>query len=305
MIKDLERDVANMIERVEDVRSILMTFKDLLREEQASRGKPKGLVEIEPHRYEEAVVIGDTHGDLDTLVHLLEYINIEKILGRGGLLVFLGDYVDRGDRQLETMLFVASLKIRYRGNVVTLRGNHEPPDFLPVYPHDFPEMLRAIYGGKGDEIYRISKEIFDLLPYAAICRNVAVFLHGGIPVLSTESCGYDVRCILDADHNEKILEEILWNDPIEDPDIDYAPSPRGAGYLWGETITKEFIKKTGVKIIVRSHEAVWEGYKLNHGGRVLTIFSRKGAPYYNAYAAAYRLDLRSFKGFSREHLILV
>lgn len=305
MIKELEREAANTLEKVEDVRSLLMTFKDLLREERESRDKPKGLVEIEPHRYEKAVVIGDIHGDLDTLVQLLEYADIEKILGRGGLLVFLGDYVDRGDRQLETMLFIAYLKMKYRENVITLRGNHEPPDFLPVYPHDFPEMLRAIYGSEGEEIYRISKGIFDLLPYAAVCRNVAVFLHGGIPVVSTESCGYDVRCILDADDSEKILEEILWNDPTEDPDIDYAPSPRGAGYLWGETITEEFIRKTGVKIIVRGHEPVWEGYKLNHGERVLTIFSRKGAPYYNAYAAAYIMDLRSFKGFSRENLILI
>ncbi|HWQ16243.1 MAG TPA: metallophosphoesterase family protein [Sulfolobales archaeon] len=272
-----------------------------------SRKRPKGLVEIEPHKYREAIVIGDIHGDLDTLVQILSYINVEKILKDGGLLVFLGDYIDKGDKQLETMLFIALLKKRYRGNVITLRGNHEikSPDFLPVYPHDYPEILRAIYDGEGDEIYRISRGVFDLLPYAAIYRDTAVFLHGGIPVLSTTSCWSDFRCILDADHDEKTLEEILCNDPTEDPSIGYVSSPRGAGFLWGEAITSEFIKKIGVKIIIRGHEAVREGYKLNHGARVLTIFSRKGAPYYNMYAAAYRLDLDGFNGFSKEHLVLV
>ncbi|MEM2203869.1 MAG: metallophosphoesterase family protein [Sulfolobales archaeon] len=305
MLQSLEKEVMGLVGRPGDVMVVLMSFRDLLKEELVTRSRPRGLVEIEPRRHREAVVIGDIHGDLDTLIQLLSYVNIEKILESNGLLIFLGDYVDRGSKQLETMLFIALLKKRYRGNVITLRGNHEPPDFLPVYPHDYPEILRAIYGGEGDEIYRVSRGIFDLLPYAAIYRDTVVFLHGGIPVLSTTSCWSDFRCILDADHNERTLEEILWNDPTEDPDIDYVPSPRGAGFLWGSVITNEFIKKTGVKIIVRGHEAVWEGYKLNHGARVLTVFSRKGAPYYNAYAAAYRLDLEGFSGFSEEHLVLV
>lgn len=299
------REVERLVRKPGDAVSILMSFRDVLKEEHGSRSRPRGLVEIDPHRYREAVVIGDIHGDLETLVQLLGYVDVEKILRGGGLLIFLGDYVDRGDKQLETLLLISLLKSRYRENIITLRGNHEPPSFLPVYPHDYPEILRAMYGDEGKRIYIISREIFDLLPYAAICRGVAVFLHGGVPVTSTESCGPDVRCILDADHSERVLEEILWNDPTEDPDIDYIPSPRGAGFLWGEAITSVFIRKTGVKIIVRGHEAVWEGYKLNHNMRVLTIFSRKGAPYYNAYAAAYKLDLRGFNGFSREHLILI
>ncbi|MEM2204230.1 MAG: metallophosphoesterase family protein [Sulfolobales archaeon] len=307
MLRDLEREITSLVKKPREVILELMSLKEVLMEEHMSRKRPKGLVEIEPHKYREAIVIGDIHGDLDTLVQILSYIDVEKILKDGGLLVFLGDYIDRGDKQLETMLFIALLKKRYRGNVITLRGNHEIKslDFLPVHPHDYPEILRAIYGGEGDEIYGISRGIFDLLPYAAIYRDTVVFLHGGIPVLSTTSYWSDFRCILDADHDKRTLEEILCNDPTEDPDIGYASSPRGAGFLWGEAITNEFIKKTGVKIIVRGHEAVREGYKLNHGARVLTIFSRKGAPYYNAYAAAYRLDLEGFSGFSKEHLVLV
>jgi protein phosphatase len=267
MLQNLEKEVMDLVRKPEDVMVVLMSFRDLLKEEHVARSRPRGLVEIEPRRHREAVVIGDIHGDLDTLIQLLSYVNIEKILESNGLLIFLGDYVDRGSKQLETLLFIALLKKRYRGNVITLRGNHEPPDFLPVYPHDYPEILRAIYGGEGDEIYKVSRQIFDLLPYAAIYRDTVVFLHGGIPVLSTTSYWSDFRCILDADHDKRTLEEILCNDPTEDPDIGYASSPRGAGFLWGEAITNEFIKKTGVKIIVRGMKLCGKGISLTmeHG----------------------------------------
>jgi protein phosphatase len=114
-----------------------------------------------------------------------------------------------------------------------------------------------------------------------------------------------VKCILNAEESERTLEEILWNDPIEDPDIEYTPSPRGAGYRWGEKITEIFLRKTGLKTVIRGHEAVWEGYKLNHGSRVVTIFSRKGSPYYNAYAAALLINLKDFKRIQRDNIILI
>jgi protein phosphatase len=39
------------------------------------------------------------------------------------------------------------------------------------------------------------------------------------------------------------------------------------------------------KILIRGHEPCEEGFKINHGGKVLTLFSRKGAPYFNEHGA--------------------
>jgi hypothetical protein len=33
------------------------------------------------------------------------------------------------------------------------------------------------------------------------------------------------------------------------------------------------------------------GFKINHDGKVLTLFSRKGAPYYNRYGAYLQVPL--------------
>jgi protein phosphatase len=51
------------------------------------------------------------------------------------------------------------------------------------------------------------------------------------------------------------------------------------------------LKRFDVEILIRGHEPCEEGFKINHKGRVLTLFSRKGPPYYNPYGAYLTLEL--------------
>jgi protein phosphatase len=68
-------------------------------------------------------------------------------------------------------------------------------------------------------------------------------------------------------------------------------SPRGAGKFFGKSVTETILKKIGVKVLIRGHEQCENGFKLNHDGKVLTLFSRKGTPYFNAYGAYLQLPL--------------
>jgi protein phosphatase len=77
---------------------------------------------------------------------------------------------------------------------------------------------------------------------------------------------------------------MLWSDPNETPEETCA-SPRGAGKLFGESITNTTLEKFNVKVLIRGHEPCQNGYKIDHNGKILTIFSRKGSPYFNAYGA--------------------
>ena len=63
--------------------------------------------------------IGDIHGNLAALKVLIHKINPSK----DDTVVFLGDYIDRGDHSKEVIDFIIDL--RKETQVITIRGNHE------------------------------------------------------------------------------------------------------------------------------------------------------------------------------------
>jgi hypothetical protein len=69
---------------------------------------------------------------------------------------------------------------------------------------------------------------------------------------------------------------------------------RGAGRMFGEDITERVLRAVGVKTLIRSHEPC-EGIKVNQGGKVLTLFSRKGSPYFNTRTTYLILDENALK----------
>ena len=67
------------------------------------------------------LAIGDVHGYADKLRVLWEKIGFDD---HQDMLVFLGDYVDRGEKPVEVLRFVREQVARYE-NVHALCGNHE------------------------------------------------------------------------------------------------------------------------------------------------------------------------------------
>ncbi|MEM4475615.1 MAG: hypothetical protein QW405_04300, partial [Fervidicoccaceae archaeon] len=131
----------------------------------------------------------------------------------------------------------------------------------------------------------------ELLPLAALGDwGRLVALHGGLPTRGWDVEGLGLREYLGGESESWVdaYTEILWNDPIES-DVVRLESPRGVGYLWGRPVT-EAAKRRGVELVVRGHEPCEKGYKLNHGEAVLTLFSRKGPPYFNERACVYYVE---------------
>jgi protein phosphatase len=113
-------------------------------------------------------------------------------------------------------------------------------------------------------------------------------LHGGVP--SKASTINDLAYAHEKYPRERHLEEILWSDPYEGIKGSYT-SPRGAGRLFGEDVTDRLLKMLNVRVLLRGHEPSGEGFKINHSGKILTLFSRKGPPYHNSYGAYLELNL--------------
>jgi protein phosphatase len=258
------------------------------------RLKPKG----------EAIVIGDLHGDLESLFHVLKatgFIEGAKN-GENRLLIFLGDYGDRGIHSPEVYYIVLKLKRAFPENVILMRGNHEGPDDLLAHPHDLPSHLYMKFGENSSKAYTGLRKLFDNLHNAVVVEKRYVLLHGGVP---TQARTVDDLAFAHKKHPcETHLEEILWSDPWEGLTGAYA-SPRGAGKLFGENETESFLEMLNVNILIRGHEPCANGFKINHNGRVLTLFSRKGSPYFNEKGAYLQLNLDKIvkKAFELEQFI--
>jgi len=84
-------------------------------------------------------VIGDIHGKFYLLVELMAKIKPEK----DDTLIFLGDYIDRGDMSFEVVEFL--LELNKRHNCVFLMGNHE--DMFMDFLSGINENLFKMNGG--------------------------------------------------------------------------------------------------------------------------------------------------------------
>jgi len=264
---------------------------ELLRKEEGHFGSlhiTGRMVEVQPKG--EATVVGDVHGDLETLTQILQDSKfIEKMHAKERpLLIFLGDYGDRGLYSPEVYYVVLKLKETYPENVVLMRGNHEGPEDILASPHDLPAHLHRKFGGEWSQAYEKLRQLFDQLYNAVLVNEQLIMLHGGVPsqAKSLEDLAYAHK----THPNETHLEEILWSDPEEGISGTY-PSTRGAGKLFGKDVTDKFLQMLKVKVLIRGHEPSEAGYKINHDGKILTLFSRKGEPYFNNQAAYLQLDL--------------
>ena len=65
--------------------------------------------------------------------------------------------------------------------------------------------------------------------------------------------------------------DLLWSDPEEM--VGWGLSPRGAGYLFGSDICKQFNYINGLNFIARAHQLVMEGYKWMFDQQLVTVWS--------------------------------
>jgi protein phosphatase len=238
----------------------------------------------------EALVVGDLHGDLESLIEILSSSKFLDKLSQGAnaTMIFLGDYGDRGPLSAEVYYMLLKLKLHFPRQIILMRGNHEGPEDLLALPHDLPWQFQAKFGSGWEKAYKEIRELFNCLYNAVIVEERYLMVHGGIPpqAKSLEDLAYAHK----RHPKESLLEDMLWSDPNDDISETCA-SPRGAGRLFGRKITDGVLQSFGVQFLIRGHEPCMEGYKINHNGKVLTIFSRKGPPYFNVYGAYITLEL--------------
>lgn len=240
-------------------------------------GDSPRLVETNLAGDQSVTVVGDTHGDIDTVKKIERQFFRGQASSNDDRLLFLGDYVDRDKRDIENINHILNLLVTYPAKVILLRGNHE--EYYTNADYGFIDNLAMHNMG---DYYGLYEDVFKRLPLACFLQDISVFCcHGMIPVQSITLAEINnLKNIARRDKFDPITEQLLWNDPQNyGNDISY-PSRRGIGYEVGKKDLDGFMAANGIKFVIRSHQAFSEGYRLFFDGKVLSIFSR---PNYGSY----------------------
>lgn len=223
------------------------------------------------------ILIGDLHGN---------FKNLEKIMTKTGFvkrakkekisILFLGDYVDRGQSSAEVFNFVLGLKLKFPKKVILLRGNHETEEMNDYY--GFKDELRRKFKN-WNEVYFWCKKIYRMLPYCTKTANGIFMVHGGIPIVEV-----DERNLRNP--SEEIAGQLIWNDPGERDGFNFT---RGGYCFFGKETAKNFLKKLKCKFLIRGHQ-VAAGYSpfFDFG---LTLFSAN-VPVYLEIDANEKIDMK-------------
>jgi serine/threonine-protein phosphatase 4 catalytic subunit len=232
-------------------------------------------------------IVGDLHGQFSDLKQLYTYAGDPE---KGSTkYLFLGDFVDRGTKSVETFLFLLCLKIAHRDKVWLLRGNHESRQITQVYGF-YDECVRKYNCGAG--VWQHITETFDYLPLAALVEGAVWCVHGG---LSKAAQSIDEVRTLDRRRevpHDGGMCELLWGDPEEDVH-GFRESPRGAGFEFGPDAVDKFHQTNGTDLICRSHQLVAEGYRFCFNEKLVTVWSAPNYCYRCDNKASY-LEIGSF-----------
>lgn len=196
------------------------------------------------------IVVGDTHGDFEATKIIIKNFLFKK----SHYILFLGDYVDRGEKSKENIDFLLSMKEKYE-NLFMLAGNHEMFPVFECSPSDFWDNLK-------EEEFNYYKEKFLQLPICAYGKGF-VALHGALP---------EIEKIEDIENLEIGSQEwfkLVWGD-FRDKEGDYLGDFLGRP-KFGRDYFFRIMNKIGMNVLIRSHDPYAEEQMFEN--RCLTIFT--------------------------------
>jgi protein phosphatase len=159
---------------------------------------------------------------------------------------------------------------------------------FPFSSHDLPIRLTQEFGKNLARSIYFDKilHFFQLLSLFVFVPEQIHMVHGGLPTEFGLSRNYKAKAIQDKSITNAMMEELLWNDPIEHigHGLEWEHSRRGYGKHFGIEVSKRWLDASATKLVVRGHEPC-QGFKINHGGRILTLFTCREA--YPNFGAAY------------------
>ena len=216
-------------------------------------------------------IVGDIHGQYMDLLRTFEMCGFPP----NSNYLFLGDYVDRGKKSLETILLLFCYKLKFPENFFLLRGNHESANVTRVYGF-YDECKRRC----NIKIWKTFIDAFNCLPIAAIVASKIFCVHGGLSPSLTHMD--DIRQIARPTDvpDYGLLNDLLWSDPA-DMESDWESNERGVSYCFGKKVIMDFLQRNDFDLVCRAHMVVEDGYEFFQDRILVTVFSAPnvGSPF--------------------------
>ncbi len=242
-----------------------------------------------PEKRYELLVLGDTHGCYSCFkAALMQSRFLEKLAAYRSdpinnpdpKLVLLGDYLDRGLYGLSGVVRLAlHLFVGAPEHVYVLRGNHE------MFIEHEGVIYSAVRPAESIEGVRMHASREMLLEYMTLWESLpgmllfgrTLFVHGGIPrdALIKER----VRS-LEGLNDPEVKFQMLWSDPSVVDVIPRSLQEQSYRFGYGRLQCRGFLRRLGCHSMIRGHDRVDEGFRLNFlDDQIMTatIFSAGGA----------------------------
>ena len=276
--------------------------------------------------------VGDIHGFYDNITHAIEMAKENSV----STLIFLGDYVDRGPLQTQSLTNIVYSFARSEGyegtfdfidplfqeslpfKIIALKGNHE--DITVNKKYDFLSEIVEIYGKTNlKSIIQSIEIVYEHLPIIAETTWGTLGVHGGIPELKS----FDNTIVVEMMKTLRKLkipiknnplklkreyvmaiEQFLWNDPNEklsNDHIIFSDSKRGSPYkVFNQKAFNVFKENLGYNRLVRGHQSSKGAFDSLWNDTLIHIFS--AFPYFGkCKTPAFFLEFQDGSGKIIDH----
>ena len=237
-------------------------------------------------------IFGNIHGNFQDLMRIFDLWKTPTENTLGGDIdsfayLFLGNYVDRGNRGLETICLLMALKLKYPESIHLLRGSHEDRLINAMYGFA-DECATRLHENITDpnSVFQIINNAFAWLPLAAIIEGKIFCVHGGIGPNITKiddlnkinrpiELGQETSAI-----EQAILLNALWSDPAEtEVEFGYKKNHFRSNissdniFKYGADMVNQFLQANNLELIIRGHEIVADGIDTFADSKLITLTS--------------------------------
>lgn len=235
-------------------------------------------------------VVGDVHADVLTIANIVAHAErVGQAEGVPPAFVFLGDFLDRGQHDHETLLYLFGLILKHPRRVCVLAGNHDIDlqwdDMrgrfkVTIQPAEYSERLNGLLTSDAPkdreqvELAQLLIPFWQSRPKALFLPDGTLYAHAGFPHTDTHAS----LCTVTDLSRPQCLSDFLWARVAERPKK--RPNRGNRGHEFGWNDFAEFCKLSArlgvppVRRLVRGHDHVcdrWQYFPDYVAYPVLTI----------------------------------